>query len=294
MKALNKIFAGMLMATAAFGFFGCSDETEDENLVVEFTVSGSDSDSSRTVTLTEPEGYEDKDVQIIYTLDESTPEVTFNKSNYTAGTNQEVAEYIDYGTASLYDSPITVTSTVTIKAYAFYIDTTNQKCVKSGDWSTKKVTVASTAETATASGSSSGDFTFKLASTGNSNTVHYFDTSATNVFNLNTSYPNAYYQTQFSWKGSGKGNWYLYMRDVNEGLVKESGVTSFVAKGTYTGNCFNATNGTVADGALELFDSDGADRGSITISNQNQFTMKVTNTEANSVTSTSVSVGDAK
>ncbi|WP_191016811.1 FN3 associated domain-containing protein [Treponema zioleckii] len=293
MKALNKIFAGMLMATAAFGFFGCSDETEDENLVVEFTVSGSDSDSSRTVTLTKPEGYEDKDVQIIYTLDESTPEVTFNQANYTAGTNQEVAEYIDYGTASLYDSPITVTSTVTINAYAFYIDTTNQKCVKSGDWSTKKVTVASTtgASTTVSDSIPSTAVTFNLASTGNSITTKYFDTSNTNVFKYGDK--NAYYQTQFSWKGTGKGNWYLYMREVGGGMIK-NGSDTFIAKGTYSGTAFDKKSvSEITPGEVKLVNSTGSTENTITIANDNSFTLKVNGVNGSGSYS-DVYVGDAK
>lgn len=280
MKTLNKIFAGMLIASVAFGFFGCSDEPEeDENLVVSITT------NQNLVTIAAPDEYDGKDVKIIYTTDDTEPSVKLN----TAKTDVEV-------TGDVYSDPFEITETKTIKARGYYFDSESktfyQGPVATATATFKEITSSTTSTEAT--GDSTGTFTFNLASTGNSNTVHYFDTSASNVFKLNDTYPNAYYQTQFSWKGSGKGNWYLYMRDVNKGLVKEGGVTSFVAKGTYTGNCFNASNGSVANGDLELFDSDGVDRGSITISDQKQFTMKVTNSATNSVTSSSVSVGDAK
>jgi hypothetical protein len=294
----------MLVATAAFGFFGCSDDTEeDENLVVEFTVSGSDSDSSRNVTMKAPDEYSDKDIKIVYTLDGTQPDITFDKMSYAAATDKtKIAEFVDYGTASLYESAVAISTTTTINARAFYVDAANDKCVMGSEWSVKTVNVTDTSSKATAStatGASQGNFEFTLASTGNSNTVHYFDTSASNVFKLNDNYPNAYYQIQFSWKGKGKGNWYLYMRDVNNGLIKNSdGSTSFLAKGTYTGDCFNAADGSVANGDLTLTNSDST-TGSVTITDNTKFTLYVNNsgaaTDANATdTLGTFTVSDAK
>lgn len=306
MKNIKKIFAGMLVATAAFGFFGCSDDTEeDENLVVEFTVSGSDSDSSRNVTMKAPDEYSDKDIKIVYTLDGTQPEITFNKTSYAAATDKtKIAEFIDYGTASLYEAAVKISTTTTINACAFYVDTTNEKCVMGSEWSTKGVTVtadtSSNATASTATGASSGNFEFTLSSTGNSNSVHYFDTAASNVFKLNDTYPNAYYQMQFSWKGKGKGNWYLYMRDVNKGLIKKTnGTTSFLAKGTYTGSCFDASNGSVANGTLTLANEGSDKTGSVTITENKKFTLYVNNdgvsTEANATDTLGIfTVSDAK
>lgn len=285
MKFNKKMLRGgvhILMMALSLAFVACSDSDteEDDNLYVEFTVSGSESDSSRTVTMKAPSGYEDKNIQIVYTLDDSTPELTFDKTSY--GTGKKIAEYVNYGTASLYEGPITIGETTTIKAIAFYVDATAEKCVKGSAWSSKIVTVtaqkANVAETKTTAGASSGNFTFTLASTGNSNTTHYFDTSSTNVFKLNDEHENVYYQTSFSWKGKGRGNWYLYMRDLNGGLVKKDGLT-FLANGSYTGNCFDNSRGEVADGELTLTNSDNS-TGEVTISDKSKFTMYVSNSGA--------------
>ena len=174
---------------------------------------------------------------------------------------------------------------MTVKARGYYYDSTS-KTFYQGPVAEQSVTYADStavttdATTSTATGASSGKFEFTLASTGNSNTVHYFDTSASNVFKLNDDYPNAYYQIQFSWKGNGKGNWYLYMRDVNNGLIKnEAGSTSFLAKGTYTGDCFNASNGSVANGDLTLTNTDNT-TGTVTITDNTKFTLYVNNSGA--------------
>ena len=295
MKNLKKLLLALIIGGGVFAFFGCSDgdDTEvDETLQVEFIVSGNESEPSRTVEMKAPSGYENKGIKIVYTLDESTPEIKFIKEKYdSTKTDQSLAEYIDYGTASLYDSAVTIAVTSTIKARAFYVDATSEKCVMGSEWSTTTVKVTPAANTTKVTGTSSGDFTFTLASTGNSNTNHYFDTSSTNVFKLNDEHPTVYYQTAFSWKGKGKGNWYLYMRDLNGGLVKkDSG--NFLANGTYTGACFDDSKGAVADGELVLVNgTDSSSTGTVTITEKSKFTLAVNNTGASSTEGTSDTLG---
>ena len=288
MKNIKKIFAGMLVATAAFGFFGCSDDPEeDENLVVSIT------GNQNIVTIAAPDEYDGQDVKLIYTIDGTEPKAVLN----TDKTDVTV-------TGTAYTAPFEISETVTVKARGYYYDSTS-KTFYQGPVAEQSVTfaesttVSTDATTSTATGASSGKFEFTLASTGNSNTVHYFDTSASNVFKLNDDYPNAYYQIQFSWKGTGKGNWYLYMRDVNKGLIKNSdGSTSFLAKGTYTGDCFDASNGSVANGDLTLTNTDNT-TGSVTITENKKFTLYVNNSgaasEANATdTLGTFTVSDAK
>ncbi len=288
MKNIKKIFAGMLVATAAFGFFGCSDDPEeDENLVVSIT------GNQNIVTIAAPDEYDGQDVKLIYTIDGTEPKAVLN----TDKTDVTV-------TGTAYTGPFEISETVTVKARGYYYDATS-KTFYQGPVAEQSVTFAeSTAVTtdktaSTATGASSGEFDFTLASTGNSNTVHYFDTSASNVFKLNDDYPNAYYQIQFSWKGNGKGNWYLYMRDVNNGLIKSNGSTSFLAKGTYTGSCFDASNGSVANGTLTLANEGSDTTGTVTITENKKFTLYVNNsgaaTEANATdTLGTFTVSDAK
>lgn len=283
MKNLKKILGGALVAVAAFGFFGCSDEPEeDENLVVSITA------YQNYVTIAAPDSYDGKDVKIVYTTDGTEPSVKLNSTK----TDVEV-------TGTAYSDPFEITETKTVKARGYYFDSTAktfyQGPVATATATYSESTTVSGATTAnTATGASSGNFTFKLASTGNSNTVHYFDTYTSNVFKLNDDYPNAYYQTQFSWKGNGKGNWYLYMRDVNNGLIKSAdGSTAFVAKGTYTGGCFNSNSvNSVANGTLTLTNSDNS-TGTVTVEN-NQFVMYVENSAAASNAIGTVTVSDAK
>ena len=284
MKNLKKSLALLLSFAAVFMFFSCATDTEDdENLVVQFNITDS-SQTVKSVTMTPPSEYSDKDVHIVFTLDESTPELTYNKSAYNK--DASVAEYVDYGTASLYEGAVKIGETCTIKAIAFYVNTDTGKCV-TGTWTSTKITISASktdaAETSSATGASSGDFTFTLAETGNSNLYHYFDTYRTNVFKLNDAHPNVYYQTSFSYKGKGKGNWYLYMRDLNGGLVKK-GSENFLAQGTYKGSCFDDSKGNVAEGNLTLYngtDISNETNASISFSdNTYKFNLYVANTGA--------------
>lgn len=123
-----------------------------------------------------------------------------------------------------------------------------------------------------------GSFQFNLAATGNSNSNHYFDTSSTNVFDYittdGTTKEKCYYQFQFNYKGSGKGNWYLYMRCGGEVVAYKDEHSNewdkkFIAYGTYAGDCFNASSGEVAAGTLSLKTVKGQDWATVTVATQN-------------------------
>ena len=293
MKNLKKLLTALLILGGGLVLFGCSDTEEDDELVVAFTVSGSDTDTSRTVTMKAPDEYKDKNIQIVYTLDGSTPDITYDKTAYQNKTSDSVAEYVNYGTASLYDSEVTVAVTTTIKARAFYVDTASEKCVMGSEWTPKevKVTVAKNNTNVTDSaGASSGTFKFSLASTGNSNTYHYFDTSSSNVFKLNSEHQKVYYQTSFSYKGKGKGNWYLYMRDLNGGLVKKDSA-NFLAQGTYKGDCFDKASKDVEAGDLTLYNGTDTTEGKAASivkdgTNPAYFDLKVLNSVSDNVIDT--------
>ncbi len=121
-------------------------------------------------------------------------------------------------------------------------------------------------ETAEKSETIGGSFQFNIAETANTNTLHYYDTSETKVFTYksgDTTYENCYYQFQFSWKGAGKGNWYLYIRNngtpipYDDEYASKWGDKTFIAYGTYKGDCFNASSGDVAKGDLVLYTKSG-------------------------------------
>ena len=286
MKNIKKCGLLALMSIAALGFFGCADEPEDDNdLVVSIT------DNQNIVSIASPDEYNGKDVKIIYTTDGTEPVVKLN----TDKTNVEIPK------ANSYSDPFEISESVTVKARGYYYDSVTKAFYK-GPVATEKVTyttLTSSSETsASAEGTSTGIFTFKLASTGNSISTHYFDTSNSNVFKLNNDHPTAYYQTQFTWKGNGKGTWYLYMRDLGGSLIKASENSNFLAKGTYSGDCFNSTKGDVATGDLALLDSLGASAGTISIDDDKKFILKVTNsgatTSGTSDTLGTFTVADAK
>lgn len=290
MKNIKMILAGLFIAIAAFGFFGCSDTEDDDDLVV--TISNS---SDNLVTIIAPDEYSGKNVVIIYTTDGTSPKI----ENVKADTSKSTGYSADV-TGTEYEGPFSSTVGTTIKARGYYVDTTKTPIGKYqgpvATYTVKTVEAAQINATETvneATGASSGKFTFALASTGNSMQTHYFDTSSSNVFKLNEEHAKAYYQTQFSWTGTGKGHWYLYMRDVGGGIIKlsDDSKTNFLAKGSYTGDCFNALQ--VKAGSIVLKDSDGNDAGTLTISND-AFTMYVTNSTAASGTLGTFTVSDAK
>ena len=55
------------------------------------------------------------------------------------------------------------------------------------------------------------------------------------------------------------------MRDVNNGLIKTDGTTAFVAKGTYTGSCFDSSSGAVTAGDLVLLNDGNSNTENVTV-----------------------------
>ncbi|MBQ9205258.1 MAG: hypothetical protein IJ158_00915 [Treponema sp.] len=291
MKNIKKCGLLALMSIAVLGFFGCAldDSEEDEKLILDI------SSNNNMVMINAPAEYDNQTIVILYTDDGTAPSVTYDKSKVT-GTDYTTGLTT---TGTVFTDPFEISADKTIKAIAYYFDASTQKLWKGKVASTKitynsNTSVTTAATTSTATGASSGDFTFNLASTGNSNTTHYFDTSATNVFRLNDEHQNAYYQTQFSWKGTGKGKWYLYMRDLGGGIIKpENSDSNFLATGSYTGDCFNDSHGKIADGDLTLSNTDGT-TGKVTISDKTKFKLAVNNTAASSSSLGTFTVADAK
>lgn len=284
MKNLIRLGTAILSFMMVFSFFACSTDTEeDEELVVSISASGSDSSSSRTITMSAPSKYSGIDVYIVYTLDGSEPAIKYDET--AVGT-----DFINYGTAIKYDSQFTVSDSVQIKAKACYLK--NMK-VYVGPLASKTVAVKSSINTTkTETAPVSGNYTFKLASSGNSLFTHYFDTSASDLFKW-SEYDHCYYQIQFSYKSAGKGNWYLFVRQVgNATPIKGSdGTTNFVAQGSYTGTCFdNRKSDSVNNGDLTLScTAGGKDYEGVYAVTDNSITMKVSGDA-----SSAVAVGDAK
>ena len=282
MKSLKKIFAGMFVAAAAFGFFGCSDEPEeDESLVVSIT------GNQNIVTIAAPDEYDGKDVKIVYTIDGTEPSVRLNSSK----TDVDV-------TGTVYSDPFEITENTTIKARGYYFDSA-AKTFYQGPVATSAVdytenSSSNTDKVASATPPTSA-VTFKMASSGNSNTVKYFDTANSAVFKYGEK--NAYYQIQFSWKGTSKGNWYLYMREVGGGVIA-NGSTKFIAKGTYTGSAFDKNSATEIQTGdshkLTLVNEGGTTETEIVIAEDKSFSLKVGGVESTAISSTGAFVGDAK
>lgn len=282
MKSLKKIFAGMFVAAAAFGFFGCSDEPEeDESLVVSIT------GNQNIVTIAAPDEYDGKDVKIVYTIDGTEPSVRLNSSK----TDVDV-------TGTVYSDPFEITENTTIKARGYYFDSA-AKTFYQGPVATSAVdytenSSSNTDKVASATPPTSA-VTFKMASTGNSNTVKYFDTANSAVFKYGDK--NAYYQIQFSWKGTSKGNWYLYMREVGGGVIA-NGSNKFIAKGTYTGSAFDKNSATEIQTGdshkLTLVNEGGTTETEIVIAEDKSFSLKVGGVESTAISSTGAFVGDAK
>ena len=282
MKSLKKIFAGMFVAAAAFGFFGCSDEPEeDESLVVSIT------GNQNIVTIAAPDEYDGKDVKIVYTIDGTEPSVRLNSSK----TDVDV-------TGTVYSDPFEITENTTIKARGYYFDSA-AKTFYQGPVATSAVdytenSSSNTDKVASATPPTSA-VTFKMASSGNSNTGKYFDTANSAVFKYGEK--NAYYQIQFSWKGTSKGNWYLYMREVGGGVIA-NGSTKFIAKGTYTGSAFDKNSATEIQTGdshkLTLVNEGGTTETEIVIAEDKSFSLKVGGVESTAISSTGAFVGDAK
>lgn len=253
MKNIKKIFAGMLVATAAFGFFGCSDSEDDEDCTVAISVTGSDSEKKVTIAIDSEGDYSGKDTHIIYTIDGSDPTAEYDS---TASDTYSV----NYGTASIYEKELTFTSSATIKARAFYVE--GGKCYK-GPVATQEISITN-ATSADSDDNAKGTLSFKLSSSGNSNMIHYFDTSdATFKYG---DYEHCYYQLMFSYKGTSKGKWYLYYRQLANGaIIPYSDSQKYMASGDYTGTCFDKSDGSVTAGTITLKRSSGDEWTSVTV-----------------------------
>lgn len=255
MKSIKKIFAGLLMATAAFGFFGCSDDSEDENLTIE--ISAPVTGSSATVTLIP--SYEV--TGIIYTTDGTEP-----SARYDASEENKVKLV-----GEIYNAPFTVNETTTIKAVGYVLDAVAGK-VTYGVVATKLVEIGIKTTNGAATikgGNDNNSYEFLVAESGNSNINHYFDTSA-NKFTYkygDQEYQDAYYQIQFTWKGTGTGNWYLYAKTGATTIKDTDNATAFIARGTYTGSCFDASNGNIVTGDLVLKTAKGNVWNNVSVTN---------------------------
>ncbi|MBQ0050987.1 MAG: chitobiase/beta-hexosaminidase C-terminal domain-containing protein [Treponema sp.] len=245
MKNIKKIFTAALLTMAAFGFFGCAMDSEDENLTVDIAVSKK-TNSSATVTLTPSYNV----TGIIYTTDGTEP-----SARYDSNSESKVSLV-----GTIYSKPFTVNETTSVKAVGYVIDVTTQK-VTYGLVATKEILFGEKTNNGAATvtgGADNGEYEFLLATTGNSNAIHYFDTSA-KKFNYEyggTTYENTYYQISFTWKGENKGNWYLYA--TNGAVIKDSdNSTAYIARGTYTGPCFNDHHGAITKGTLVLTTAKG-------------------------------------
>lgn len=299
MKHLKNVFVASLFVAIMFSFFSCMDLMTDYKLEVGFKATGDESSASRTVTMSATsDKYEDYEVYIVYTIDGTEPEITLDQEAYdeAAKNNDEVniGEYVDYGSAILYTDPVSFSNSVYIMATAFYIK--NNKVYK-GVVSDYELNVASSQQSDVQdTGTVSGNFEFKLASTGNTNTTHYFDTASTNVFKWG-EYEHCYYQIQFTIKSKGSGKWYLYVRQLgaSKPLQNSNGDTAFVGQGTYEGKCFDDyITGNVASGNITLKNtvSDKEYNGTasiITMDETSYFSLKVNGTYG-----TAISVGDEK
>lgn len=295
MKFNKKVIRGgvsVLMMALSLAFVACSNDTEDDDdLEVSINADGNDASTSRKITISAPSNYDSQKVYIVYTLDGTDPDVSYDVKRYSA--SADIADYFDWGTAVYYNDAFSVSDSVTVKARGFYVK--NNKAY-TGPVTTKTVKVASSVqvdETVTETAPTTGNYDFKLASTGNALFTHYFDTSAGTLFKWGDN-EHCYYQIQFSYTGAGKGNWYLYVRQVgNAATIKGAdGNTNFVAKGTYTGTTFDnkKANEINNDTKLTLTNTvgDKTYEGTYTVTG-NALTMKVSGNS-----SSAVSVGDAK
>ncbi len=237
---------GGVLALALLPFVSCSDTREDDSLVVTITSTG---DTKKTVTMAVTDSsYDGEEVHIVYTTDGSEPTVKYDAE-------AEETYYVDYGTAAVYTEALTFDSDTVINAKAFYIK--NEKAYV-GPLATAELTFEVSSTTEDAPANEYGTLTFKLASSGNSLQTHYFDTSD-KTFTYNST-EHCYYQFLFSYKGSSKGNWYLFVRQLGASnpVVVDGQTNKYLAKGTFTGACFNDyQKGKVANGELTLLTDKG-------------------------------------
>lgn len=251
MKKFGKILSGLIVAAAAAAMFSCKNDTEeDANLVVSF--SAETKEGAKEITMSAPASYEDYEIYIAYTIDGTEPDVKFDsaaceEAGLSPITKAKLKEHFstifDYGTAMIYNvsKKPTFESPVVIKARAFYFNHLDQNVVKGAECQTYNVEFESTASTnADDANNAVGPLTFKLSKSGNSNSTYYYDTSD-KPFTYNGN-EHCYYQIQFSYKANGRGNWYLFIRQLNSAKViksSENNVKSYVANGTYSSKAFD-------------------------------------------------------
>lgn len=310
-KSFNKFFTGLLIVASALMFFGCNlFPEEDKALTVDFAVSGT---TTKTVKMTaSSSNQKGNEVYVVYTIDGSIPtvkmELGVSPNELDRADEEKIRKYVNYGTAEFIKSgdSITITESTEINAIAFYIISTDIKPLKTGPVSTKEIKIASsiTPDSITDNAANqTGKLTFNLAKSGNSMSTHYFDTSDSpfKYSYKGTEYDHCYYQIQFSYKGAGKGNWYLYVRQIGNSkpIGNADAGTNFLAYGVYTGACFNSASLTAADGELTLNTLKGNQFGKVNVTN-NSFDLTITkdtaDAQGNIITKGNISqaIDDAK
>lgn len=314
MKSLRKfLLGGAVFLALSLTFFSCSSDTdEDEDLTVSITHSGT---TTVTVTMTASSttfGDSNTTVYIAYTLDGSEPNVDkvsdADLTKVTSSTSiSDLKQYVDYGSAEIYESYFSLTETTTVKAKAFYI--AGGKLYYGTLASTDiTITQSSSSETSSSSDSDSnayGDLTFSLASSGNSLSTHYFGSpdktfTYTDTTNNNATVEHCYYQFQFSYKKNGAGNWFLYIRQI--GAQKPIGNSktgkTYLTSGTYT--CDTDSNGvfngreskSVNNGTFSMFDNAGGEFDKDIQMTDSSFTLEIGEDTVDTTTGTVTTKGN--
>lgn len=313
---LRKILLGgaaAVLALSSFAFLSCStDSEEDDELIVSINPTYNSDKSSATVTMTLSEttyGDSSTKVYIAYTTDGSEPTVEIasgaDLTKVTSSTSiSDLKQYVNYGSADIYETSLTFKEDTTINAEAFYISGGK---LYHGPIATKAVDVTETTDTTTSTSKLSTDgsayddnMKFSIASSGNSYSIHYFDTSSYRTFtytdttNGNTTYDNCYYQIQFSYKKDGAGNWYMYIRKVGQQapIGNSTTGTKYLVSGTYSsdstmGSVFDKrASDSVNDGTFTLLDNGEATFASNVSMSKNTFTLPITADTTESGTTT--------
>lgn len=302
-KSIRKILTGIFVAGTALLLSGCYFlPKEDESLKVDFRVSGK---TTKAVTMNaSSDNISGKEVYIIYTLDDSEPEITLKPSvdmNDLARANEKtIRKLVNYGSAELIKSgeTIDITETTTIKAKAFYILAEDLNPLWTSKLFEKTISFEEkdTSNITDNSNNATGNLNFKIASSGNSYSTHYFDSSS-NPFTYSyggETYEHCYYQFQFSWTGKDTGNWYLYVRKIGQSKPignAELG-TNFLARGKYTGPCFNDSSKEASDGVLVLKTNRDRNFATINIAS-NTFEISIDSDTANAKGNLAIAIQDS-
>lgn len=296
---LRKFLLGgaAVLALSSFAFLSCStDSEEDDELTVSIDLTYSSDKSSATVTMSPSEttyGDSSTSVFIAYTTDGSEPTVEVSSgaslTDASLSSASDLRSYVDYGSADIYEDALSFTETVTINAKAFYISGGK---LYYGPLATKNVEITATSSSATSTDSDDnayGNLEFGIASSGNSLSTHYFDTSKVGTFtytdttNNNATVANCYYQFQFSYKKNGSGNWFLYIRQVGTQSPIGNSTTGkkYLTSGTYT--CDSGTDGvfngrsstSVNNGTFSMLDNANNSFASNVTMTDSSFTLKI-------------------